>query len=308
LLAFCLLAKILADFSWFVFYLLTLLLNHRNKAYTTTLALIKKMSVKIPENFTEFLYWIKERTEKFWALKREVQDDENHEIENWAYNAKWIGLSEQEIDNVEIKYGIKFTKFHREFLSILHTVDRKQKNQSWDENGNSIIIESSFFHNWLNDEEEIKKYLSWPKDFLLDDVLRGAIWLKSWGKKSNSKTEQKSIFLNWFTQAPNLIPINSHRFVINEPRDFDNPILSIYGQDTILYGGNMRHYLLNELEDELSLRQGIFDIEFNEWDSKLIPEVEKIHNLEYDLLKTKDIPYWKEFLISNGHNDYLTEN
>lgn len=270
------------------------------------------MSLKIPKDFTEFLHWVKDRTEYFWSLEREVYEDENFEIENWSYGAKWIGLSDKEINGIEDKYGIKFTKYHREFLRILHTLDRKQKYEGWDEQGNSIIREASFFHNWLKDDKEISNYLNWTKNFLLEDVQRGSIWLKSWGEKPDSKTKQESIFLDWFNKAPSIIPINSHRFVISEPNDFDNPILSVYEQDTILYGANMRHYLINELEDELGFFQGeyYYDNDFKEWlwTSSLIPEVEKIHDYEYERLKKIEIPYWKEFLISNGHNDYLMEN
>lgn len=70
----------------------------------------------------------------------------------------------------------------------------------------------------------------------------------------------------------------------------------------------MRHYLINELEDELCFRHGIFDEEFSEFENQLNPEIAKIHEFEYGLLQTMDIPYWKEFLISNGHNEYLRKN
>lgn len=262
----------------------------------------------IPIDYNEFLYWVKEKTEYYWSFIREVGEDEKNEVENWSYGAKWIGLSNQEIDEIETKYEVKFSSAHREFLKVLHTVDRKKKYIGWDEKGNSLIKETSFFHNWLKDEKEIRGYLSWPKDFLIDDILQGSIWLKSWGKKPISKTDQESIFLNWYNKAPKLVPINSHRFVISEPKDSDNPILSVYGQDTIVYGSNMRHYLINELEEELCFRQGIFDDEFKEFDNRLIPVVAKIHDFEYEQLKTMNIPYWKEFLISNGHNEYLKKN
>lgn len=266
------------------------------------------MSLKIPQDYTEFLYWIKERTESFWSKNPETSEDD-FVCEEWAYEAKWVGLTEQEIDEIEIKYGIKFTKFHREFLKILHTIDRKRKYEGWDEEGNSFIRETPFFYNWLEDEIEINNYLNWPKEFLLDDVLSDHIWLKSWGEKPNSKEEKESIFKNWIKKAPKLVPISGHRFVISEPNNTDNPVLSIWGEDTIIYGGNMRHYLINELREELDLMQLEYEEEgSDEYSIEHSKELDEINEYEFNLIKNKEIPMWGEFLMSNGYNNYLIKN
>jgi len=34
------------------------------------------MKLKIPEDYTEFLYWIKERTEMFWSKNPETSEDD----------------------------------------------------------------------------------------------------------------------------------------------------------------------------------------------------------------------------------------
>ena len=54
--------------------------------------------IQIPENYTDFLYWVKETTESFWAKELEEDEDDEHSIK-WLQDAKWIGLSENEIDN-----------------------------------------------------------------------------------------------------------------------------------------------------------------------------------------------------------------
>lgn len=76
---------------------------------------------QIPENLIDFLYWVKERTERFWSLDPKTTSND-FVCEDWIYGAKWIGLSEPEIDAIEAKYSIKFTAEHRAFLKILHTI------------------------------------------------------------------------------------------------------------------------------------------------------------------------------------------
>ena len=47
------------------------------------------MSLKIPEDFTEFLYWIKERTESFWNTKLD-KNNSDYVCEDWMFGAKWM--------------------------------------------------------------------------------------------------------------------------------------------------------------------------------------------------------------------------
>lgn len=76
--------------------------------------------MEIPVNFIDFLYWISERTENVWSV-----DDESF-CPKGFYGAKWQPLSEEQIDSIELKYAIKFTSEHREFLKILHAIDKKK--------------------------------------------------------------------------------------------------------------------------------------------------------------------------------------
>lgn len=255
--------------------------------------------MNIPENITEFLYWIKERTEFFWSINPETSSND-FVCEDWIYGAKWIGLSEKEIDEIEISYSIKFTTEHREFLKILHTIDRKERieyTETFEENSKIVVKESPFFYNWLKDEKEIIEIIKWPFDTIYQDIIgANKVWLKSWGKRPKSEIEIKNVFTSWYQKTPKLIPIQAHRFVISEHNFRFNPVLSIWGSDIIVYGWNLRSYLLNELKEHLDVQENIYDEEDECYYPKLISEAQTIIDNDYKFDENKDIPYWKELI------------
>ena len=203
--------------------------------------------MKIPEDYVEFLHWVKTQTETFWS--REPNDlEEELTCPKWAYGAKWVGLSDNEIDSIEKEFNIKFTFYHREFLKVLHTLDRKEviEYEPFDDDDEVTIVESSFFYDWRNDKEEIKRMLDWPRETILADILgSNQDWLKSWGVKPKSDQRKEEVFLEWLNKAPKLIPITCHHFVISDTLTTDNPVLSVMGTDTVMYGWNMKLYLMN---------------------------------------------------------------
>lgn len=255
--------------------------------------------MNIPENNKEFLHWFKERSETIWS-----QDSKK---EYWCHNAKWIGLTDAEIDEVEIKYDLKFSEEHREFLRILHTVDRKEiveREISEEEPPydyiETIEEEATFFYNWKSEDkadvEEIKKRLNWPYETIFQDIQgSNKVWLKCWGEKPENVEEQKLVFEEWYEKAPKLMPLYGHRFLVNDFNKKENPVLSVWGSDTIVYGWNLRHYLLNELGYLLNLdREELY---------------EKIFKKEFEKAKTKDISHWKEIIMywSSGWSSFGLE-
>lgn len=270
------------------------------------------MRLKIPEDYTEFLYWVKERTENFWSKNPETSEDD-FVCKKWAYGAKWIGLNDSQIDSIENRYNIKFSFEHRLFLRILHSVDRKEIIEHinpFDED-DIEFDHRPFFYNWLNDDEEIQDKLNWPYRTIFEDVVgENKVWLKSWGgTRPKSDNDKEIIFSKWFQQTPKLVPITSHRFVVGESIENESPVLSIWGSDIIVYGWNMRHYLLNELEEYLNLLELVYDEVDDEWYTEPIKEFQEINNFEHEKAKNKAIPVWEEMILywSSGWSSYGKE-
>ncbi|MDJ1496067.1 hypothetical protein QNI19_24235 [Cytophagaceae bacterium DM2B3-1] len=261
----------------------------------------------IPENITEFLYWFKERTEAFWNANTDVESDD-FVCDDWIRGAKWIGMEETQIDEIEKKYAIRFTPDHREFLKILHTIDRKEVTRYTDfENGEEITEERPFFYNWFTDEQEIRSRLEWPYRTVLEDVKgMNGVWIKSWGKRPQSETEKEAIFTEWYKQAPTLLPLKSHRFMVSEPCQAGNPILSVWGSDIIVYGWDLRSYLLHELGDHLNMYEWVFDQEDQEWYTELPKEINDISAHNRQTAIEKHIPFWEEVILywSSGWSSF----
>lgn len=234
----------------------------------------------IPEDYATFFKWVKERSEAIWA--KPSDDGEPH----WLDGAKWLGMKDEDIAAVEQKYGIKFIPEHREFLRILHTIDRKDED------------DRPFFYNWLQDHEEIADKLNWPYKTIAQDINGpNKFWLKSWGPKPESEEEKLAIFADWLAKAPKLIPIYSHRFVVSEPGLADYPVLSVWGSDIIVYGWDLRSYLLHELDGHLGLYTSVYDEEDKCYYAEDLPEVTAIYKKDFESAPGKDIPYWKQVIL-----------
>ena len=266
--------------------------------------------MNIPTNYIEFLHWVKETTETFWSKAPETTE-EDFVCEEWIYGAKWQGLSDEEIDAIENEYNIKFTAAHRAFLKILHAIDKKELveyTESFEDDAELLTEERPFFYDWKEDKEIIESYFKWPYETIFEDVLGpNKVWLKSWGTKRPASNEKKEeIFAAWFNNVPKLIPIKGHRFVVSDPLEEDNPVLSVWGSDIIVYGWNMRHYLLSELQDHLGLRKLIYDEEFESNCVEPIEVFQDIHDFEYEQAKNKNIPVIEEMILylSSGWSSF----
>ncbi len=249
----------------------------------------------IPEDYIEFLYWLKEKTEAMWS-QGATERGEPH----WTDDAKWIGMTDDDIDGVEKKYGIRFVWEHRQFLKILHTIDRYETyayKETFDEEEEVKIETCPFYYNWLSDDEYLKRMLEWPYREILKDVLKGSLWLESWGEKAASEEEKTRIFDDWFRKTPKLLPLTSHRFLVSDETLADRPVLSVWGSDTIVYAWSLKHFLLNDFSDALGLMDYLYDDGGNLRSVEYGDELGEINEQEYELAKNKELPFFKEMIL-----------
>ena len=249
--------------------------------------------MKIPKDYIEFLHWFKQKTETHWSNISKSDD------ESWLMNGKWIGLKDEEINRIEIQYKISFTQEHKEFLKILHCVDKKRPTEFYNEENEIYTKNEPYFYNWLTDEKIIKDQMNWSYQTIFFDVKKN-FWLNSWEKRPKSEGELEKVFSNRYEKAPKLIPIFSHRFVVNHYQNAENPVLSVWGTDTIVYGWNMKHYLLHELGDYVEgLYKSVYDEEDDMWYREDIQEFEEFKLELRKMNENKIIPFWSELIEAN---------
>ncbi len=255
---------------------------------------MSNQKMRIPDNYIEFLYWFKATTETHWE-NMSKSNASDYKDDDWIINAKWIGLEETEIENIERKYNIVFTSEHKEFLKILHTIDKKRPVEYYDSKNETYVKQKPYFYNWLLDDEEIRHFFDWPYRTILSDV-KNTSWLKSWGERPKSEAEIEKVFSEWYHKAPKLIPIHAHRFVVSIVDEIKSPVLSVWGADTIVYGWSMKHYLLNELGKYLDLHKSVYDEEDKLWYPEPIKELQDFMNKERTIGESKGIPFWDELI------------
>jgi hypothetical protein len=209
----------------------------------------------------EFLRWFRVKTEEAW---RDIDVDpiEQYNTQgilgghNWQRSTKWqSGLNDREIDAIEATWQISFPPDYRTFLSILNAPDRGQYGTQWSTERPGELERSHdrpTFYDWKRDIDAVRSALRWPLEGLLFDVENNNLWPDSWGKRPNSAAARQEQLEGLVGKAPRLIPIISHRYLLATPLKSGNPVLSVYQADIIVYGADLRAFLLEELE-ELSM-------------------------------------------------------
>ena len=157
-----------------------------------------------------------------------------HDIKNKLQSQGVIfdtGLTRQEIETVEQRYGIQLPYELRQLFSIGLPV-------------------SSGFYNWRSSSEEnvlsIINALNMPLKGLVSDLDDGYLWRDAWGAKPDEPRKANEIFMRYFANAPKMIPVYLHRYVPFVGHDAIVPVFSIMQSDIIYYGVNLVSYLETE--------------------------------------------------------------
>jgi hypothetical protein len=103
------------------------------------------------------------------------------------------------------------------------------------------------FYNWLTDTDALRDAFAQPLEGLLFDVEHDGFWLKAWGEEPVSPDARAAVVQEQIRAAPRLVPVFGHRYLLAEPCQAGNPVLSIVQTDGIIYGADLRRYLLAEL-------------------------------------------------------------
>ncbi|MBF7090797.1 hypothetical protein IUY40_04500 [Flavobacterium sp. ALJ2] len=145
-----------------------------------------------------------------------------HKVNNKFYE----GLNSDEINNLEKLFGFVFPSIYRGMLSNFSGFYRETI--SVDPSGNEEIIKTNRLYNYPNDSKETQWLVDEVKEFM--DEVKSVI-------KDNGFDE---------SEIEGFIPIYSHRVLVVFKDKRLSPVISIYDGDIIIYGKNLKDYLINE--------------------------------------------------------------
>ena len=138
------------------------------------------------------------------------------------------GLSAEEIDAVQERFGFRFLPEHRDFLSR-----QLPRGKGWPD--------------WRYGEmEELESRLSWPVDSALFDVENNVFWPRTWGPRPEPLEDALRIARRHLEAVPGLVPVYGHRYLPAEPAPSPSPVFSVHQTDVIYYGNTLDDYLVHE--------------------------------------------------------------
>lgn len=242
------------------------------------------MAKKPPPRFDdEFLRWFRGATERAWS-RRDLTTAEDYVADGsigrgFRRGTRWTcDLSDVQIDALERSWDLRFPPDHRLFLRTLHATHPQRWGVGY--RGDELVTyaDAGFYH-WITEADEIRAALDRVLDGLWFDVEENGLWRDSWGPRPRATDERRARLRAAVAAAPRLIPVYGHRMLLAEPCRAGNPVLSIHQSDIIVYGHDLRAYLLAELADLLGLA-----------DDDVPADVDE------DALDVAAIPFWGELI------------
>jgi hypothetical protein len=153
-------------------------------------------------------------------------------------------MTDAEVTQAEERHGLTFPPDYRLFLQTLHTTDPERVRYV---DGTIRTHVGRPFHDWQGDRSPIDEAMAWPLDGLLWSIEADDSWSSSWRDRPRTPEARAARVRELAAGAPPLIPLMGHRYLVGEPLEAGNPVLSIYGSDVIVYAPTFGAWLVAEL-------------------------------------------------------------
>ena len=193
-------------------------------------------NLQIPQNPSDFFPWLKDTSETFWndiEIRKGIFGFQTQK------QTKWLkGLSGKEIQDYESELGFAFPEIYKLYLRNMNGTDKPAINVY----GNSETVAYA------------SNYFSFPRDL---ETVKGSIkWIYEEFSVDEETVRRENI--------PHIIPIVSHRFLIAD-NCAENPVLSMYGRDSILYAPTLESFLVADIFQDGSMVKTDSNFEVKFW-------------------------------------------
>jgi hypothetical protein len=109
------------------------------------------------------------------------------------------------------------------------------------------------FSNWLTDADGLRARLDWVATGFALYAVVDKWWRPNWGVRPYASERREKRVRQLVDRAPRLIPIFASCYLLAEPCQAGNPVLSIVPPDIEVYATDLRSYFLLECADLLGV-------------------------------------------------------
>lgn len=158
------------------------------------------------------------------------------------------GMTEQELDNAERCYNIKFPADYRAFLSVC------------------LPLYDYDYTDWRNMSEKYVKYIQTKMyegtiDGVLYTITKLGGWLNACGNRPDSEDDAIALAKCQIQKSPLFIPINANKYLSLTSKQCGNSVYSIHdGIDVICYGRDLWDYFDLRYGDNSDSRERNVDL------------------------------------------------
>lgn len=218
---------------------------------------------RTPPRFDEeFLEWYRAATESAWARPdlSTIEDyrADGSSVRDFRPGTRWTcDLSDAQVDALEHTWNLRFPPDYRLLLRTLHATHPPRWGVGYGDDDELVPHDCAGFYHWIREADEIHAALAEVFDGLLFDVEENGLWRGSWGPRPRSTDERRACMHAAFAAAPRLIPVFEHRMLLADPCRAGNLVLSIHQSDIVVYGHDLRTFLLSAFSDDLDLADDV---------------------------------------------------
>ncbi len=162
----------------------------------------------------------------------------------WASGTRWMARwREDEIDALEATHGLTFPPDHRAFLALLGGTNAPAVRYAFGAADLERVGDCRVFPDWLSDGTVVADAADDLLRGILFDVEQNDLWLEDWGPRPDDEAARGDGVARRLAEAPTLIPLHGHRYLVEGLELSPAPVLSVVQSDVILYATSIEHCL-----------------------------------------------------------------
>jgi hypothetical protein len=205
---------------------------------------------------TRFLRFFRSETERRWRASTRPHGTSGlaAPLPRWLRDATWSPpLAERAIAALEARWGIAYSQDVRRFLGIVNAQRRRRSFISEDEDGTRRVSKLYVIYDQLRDVETIATARERLSERIDARIARGDVWFDAWGVRPAAAAARRRRAAAAFAEAPQLIPMALHMFVVSGADLRTTPVFGVHPYDLQLWckAATWEAYLVDEFADFL---------------------------------------------------------